>query len=257
MTDNTKIFNDIDQLITTVDSYKSEPAFSNERTKRQNKQIVTFTSDSEILRTFAHLIAYSQNSNSERVEQLFKSGKFDKAFENFSIDKVVSMNPCDIADKYWSSISSIRQQAKIFHIVSLARKIKSTGSLLQTINDINLPRQISTPQDIANFWEGFDKLQKTLKENKISFFQSTTSLLHFLLDTGYDCVKPDLVVMKVSKKLKIVEDEKGEKYFRKAVRTIQEYSIDRNIKPSVVDFYFLVDGGQKGAMKFVTEKFYN
>ena len=74
--------------------------------------------------------------------------------------------------------------------------------------------------------------------------------------TGYDCVKPDLVVMKVAKKLNIVDNVLGDKNFRKTVRFIQEYSIDRKIRPSVVDFYFLIDEGQMGARKFVKPEFY-
>ena len=81
-------------------------------------------------------------------------------------------------------------------------------------------------------------------------------MLHFLLDVGYDCVKPDLVVMRVAKKLNIVEDEKGDKHFRKTVRFIQEYAISRSIRPSRVDFYFLIDEGQMGVKKFVKPGYY-
>ena len=62
--------------------------------------------------------------------------------------------------------------------------------------------------------------------------------------------------MKVAKKLKIVELETGDKNFRRAVRVIQEYSLDRKIRPSVVDLYFLIDEGQLGAKKYVTSDFY-
>jgi hypothetical protein len=256
MIDRSTIFADIDNLIDRVNGYKNEPLFSNEISRRQNKRISPFLKDHESLRTFAYLIAYSQNANSELVERLINSGKLDTAFENFELDKVVRMNPCDIADNHWKSISAIRQQAKLFHIVSLARKLKSIGSISATLNNTEIPRQISTAQDIENFWIGFDKLQATLKQKKIPFFQSTTSLLHFLLDTGYDCIKPDLVVMRVSQKLKIVDSEKGDKNFRTTVRTVQQYSLDRQIRPTIVDFYFLIDEGQRGAKKFVTNDFY-
>lgn len=62
--------------------------------------------------------------------------------------------------------------------------------------------------------------------------------------------------MKVANKLNIVESVTGDKNFRKTVRFIQEYAIDRKIRPSVVDFYFLIDEGQMGARKFVEENFY-
>lgn len=257
MTDNIKTFSDIDNIIDRINGYKQEPLFSNEITRREDKRVSPFLDDNKILKTFAYLIAYSQNANSELVERLILSGNLDTAFDNFELDKVAKMNPCDIADNYWSSISVIRQQAKLFHIVSLARKIKSIGSISAILNDNNIPKQITTEQDIENFWTGFDKLQKILKQKKIPFFQSTTSLLHFLLDTGYDCIKPDLVVMKVAKKLEIVDNEEGDKNFRATVKAIQQYSIDRNVRPTIIDFYFLIDEGQRGAKKFVRSDFYN
>jgi len=257
MTEKTKIFGDIDNLIETVDRFKNEPLFNEEKTRRHNKTVSTLPNDNQILRTLSYLIAFSQNANSEIVEQVLKSGKFDNAFENFDIEKVVKLNPCDIADNHWSSIKGIRQQAKLFHIVSLARKIKVIGSFADILNETNIPKVINAENDIKNFWIGFDKLLTTLKNNKIPFFQSTTSLLHFLLDIGYDCVKPDLVVMKVAKKLNIVDSEAGDKNFRKTVKIIQEYSVDRKIRPSTVDLYFLIDEGQMGARKFVTKDFYS
>lgn len=256
MTESVKIFGEIDKIFETVDRFKIEPIFSEEKSKRQNKAVSPLLDDNEILRTLSYLIAFSQNSNSEIVDQVLKSGKLDKAFEDFKIDKVVKLNPCDIADKHWVLIKGIRQQAKLFHIVSLARKIKNFGSFAEILNQTNIPTTIKTETDIQNFWLGFDKLLATLKDNKIPFFQSTTSLLHFLLEIGYDCVKPDLVVMKVAKKLKIVDNETGNKNFRKTVKFIQEYSVDRKIRPSIIDFYFLIDEGQMGAKKYVKSEFY-
>ncbi len=250
------VFGEIDLLIRNIDNYKIVPIFDIEKNNRKNKKVSILINDSEILKTLSYLIAYSQNANSELVEQVIKSGKFDDAFEKFDIDKVVRLNPCDIADNHWSSIKGIRQQAKLFHIVSLARKIKGIGSFADILNDTNIPKTITTEEDINLFWKGFDSLLLTLKKNKIPFFQSTTSLLHFLLDIGYDCVKPDLVVMKVAKKINIVTSEVGDRNFRNAVKVIQEYAIDRRIKPSVVDFYFLIDEGQMGARKFVSQDFY-
>ena len=256
MTETDQIYSNIDNIIETINRFKIEPAFSFEKDRRQNKIVSPFLNDNEILKTFSHLIAFSQNSNSEIVEKLLESGKFDKAFEYFNINKVVNLNPCEIADNHWSSIKGIRQQAKLFHIVSLARKIKNIGSFTDILNKTNIPSTLKTPKDIDNFWLGFDKLLATMKLNKIPFFQSTTSLLHFLLAIGYDCVKPDLVVMKVAKKLNIVDNKTSNKNFRKTVRFIQEYSVDRRIRPSIVDFYFLIEEGQMGAKKFVSPGFY-
>lgn len=256
MIETDKIFSEIDKLIETVDLFKADPLFSDEKSRRQSKFVSIIPNNNEILKTLSYLIAFSQNSNSESVEQVLKSGKFDKAFNDFKIEEVIKLNPCDIADNHWNSIKGIRQQAKLFHIVSLARKIKNIGSFADILNQTNIPKSIKTHSDISDFWNGFDQLLTTLKDNKIPFFQSTTSLLHFLLDIGYDCVKPDLVVMKVAKKLNIVNNETGDKNFRKTVKFIQEYSVDRQIRPSIIDFYFLIDEGQMGAKKFVRPEFY-
>lgn len=250
------IYRKIDLLINKVDEFNIGDDFTNEVNRRRSKIPTPFKNDDELLKTFAYLIAYSQNANSELVEQILNSGSYDKAFENFEINKVVNLNPCDIVDTHWEKMKGIRQQAKIFHIVSLARKLKTINSLNKLINEVKIPKEINTIEDIDEFWLGFDQLLKSLKHHKIPFFQSTTSLLHFLLESGYDCIKPDLVVMKVAKKLKVVEEVNGDKNFRKTVRMIQEYSLSRKVRPPVVDFYFLIDEGQRGAKKFVKPEFY-
>ena len=256
MIDKDKIFSEIDKIIKTVNSFNIEPIFSKEKERRQHQIVSPLLNDNEILRILSYLIAYSQNANSEAVNSVLASGEFDKAFKNFNIEDVIKLNPCDIADNHWSSIKGIRQQAKLFHIVSLARKINNIVSFAEILNQTNIPKIIKTKEDIQLFWLGFDILLRKLKDNKIPFFQSTTSLLHFLLDIGYDCVKPDLVVMKVAKKLNIVDSESGDKNLRYTVRCIQEYSIDRNIRPSVIDLYFLIEEGQFGAKKYVSQEFY-
>ncbi len=256
MNDSADIFNGIDKIIETIDKYRQEPLFSTELKRRNNNIVSESLTENKILETFTNLIAYSQNANSDLVEKIISSGIFSEIFSNFDINAVSQMNPCDLADKYWSKISGIRQQAKLFHIVTLARKIKLIGSMSTMLTKTEIPRQITSEDDIAQFWKGFAKLQKTLTAYKIPFFRSTTSLLHFLLDTGYDCIKPDLVVMKVAKKLGIVESDKGDQSLVRTVKTIQHYSIQRKIRPAAVDLYFLIEEGQLGAKKYVSPDFY-
>ena len=224
--------------------------------KRNEQRVPENLTENEIIEIFTTLIAFSQNANSRLVEQIINTGIFKEIFANFDINKIIKMNPCDLADKYWDKIGGIRQQAKLFHIVSLARRINSIGSFNKLLLKTDIPREIKNESDIENFWTGFTKLKKIMEENKIPFFRSTTSLLHFLLHVGYDCIKPDLVVMKVAKKIGIVEKESGDKNLIRTVRTIQEYSIYKNLRPSIVDFYFLIDEGQFGTRKFVKKDFY-
>lgn len=252
----TEIFKHIDNTIEKINNYKIEPIFSKEIQSRNSRKVSKDLSENEIIEIFTTLIAYSQNANSKLVEQIINSGIFNEIFADFDINQIVKMNPCDLADKYWGKIGGIRQQAKLFHIVSLARKIKNIGSFNKLLTETEIPKIINTENDIDNFWIGFKKLKKVMEENKVPFFRSTTSLLHFLLETGYDCVKPDLVIMKVAKKIGIVDKESGDKNLIQTVRTIQEYSIDRKIRPSIIDLYFLIDEGQLGAKKFVKDEFY-
>jgi hypothetical protein len=59
--------------------------------------------------------------------------------------------------------------------------------------------------------------------------------------------------MNVAQQLGIVEST-GEKGLIKTVKTIQEYALLREIRPSVIDFYFLVFGEQEWAKQFVIKK---
>jgi hypothetical protein len=252
-----QIFNCIDEIIEGISNFKSEPLFSQELNRRISNIVVQNLDDQEILKAFAYLIAYSQNSNSELVERLINNGSLDGAFEEFTIDKVAKLNPCDIADEHWDSLKGMRQQAKLFHIVSLARKIKKMGSIRRLIAKCQFPPQIKSENEIEIFWNSFNHLQSEFKKNKISFFQSTTSLLHFLLETGHDCIKPDLVVLRVARKLNIIDNENSDENLRKVAKTVQLYSVSRKIRPPAVDLFFLINEGQRGARKFVLESYYN
>lgn len=256
MKDVNEIFGEIDKLIDNINQYKVEPIFSNEIQLRNNRKVSENLTENEIIELFATLIAFSQNANSELVKKIIDTGIFREIFANFDIDEMVKMNPCDLADKYWSRISGIRQQAKLFHIISLARKIKSMGSFSSLLKETHIPKKIKNESDIVQFWIGFHKLKKVMVKHKVPFFRSTISLLHLLLEMGYDCVKPDLVVMKVSKKIGIIDSENGEKNFIKTVEMIQRYCIEKGIRPSIIDLYFLIDEGQLASKKFVNANFY-
>lgn len=251
-----KVYLKIDEIIVNINKFKNEPKFTNEVNLRKKRKVSESYTNNEIIKIFIELIAYSQNSNSKLVEEIIDSGIFKEIFAGFDINEIVKMNPCDLADKYWVKIKGIRQQTKLFQIVTLARKINKIGAFNKILTETDIPKKINTKDDVEQFWKGFKKLKKIMTENKIPFFRSTTSLLHLLLTLGYDCVKPDLVVMKVAKKIGIVDKVTGEKNLIKTVRTVQEYSVVKNIRPAVVDLYFLIDEGQRSAIKFVDDNFY-
>ncbi|GAA4345348.1 hypothetical protein GCM10023184_47200 [Flaviaesturariibacter amylovorans] len=134
--------------------------------------------------------------------------------------------------------------------------LEKIGSLCEFLTTSKIPVRLQSKDDIDAFWKAFDALQATMKVARVSYLKETTTLLHYLLDTGFDCVKPDSVVMKVAKKIGIVESETGDRNFRAAVRFVQEYCLERQLRPAVVDLYFLIYGGQEEARKFVRPRFY-
>jgi hypothetical protein len=81
------------------------------------------------------------------------------------------------------------------------------------------------------------------------FLGNITTLLHLLLDMGYDCVKPDIILLKFANEIGITDK-------KKFVRILQEYSLLRNIRPSIIDLYLLIYGKQLGAKHFVNPEYY-
>lgn len=66
-------------------------------------------------------------------------------------------------------------------------------------------------------------------------------------------MKPDTIIMKVSNMVGIVASVKGNRNFVRTVQEIQEYSIQSNYRPAEIDLYFLIEGGQKEAIKLIHE----
>ncbi|MFC2141924.1 DNA-3-methyladenine glycosylase I [Acidobacteriota bacterium] len=249
----------IDEIINCVTPFRNEE-FQGEYTKRTERNPESIRNDSDYLRICAELIAYSQNARAEKVSRILSKGLLKKVFEEFEIENVASMNPCDLADKYWKDISAIRQQAKLFHIVSVARKMRlikeEAGSFRNYLNSFEIPIRNSNSDDIDRFWIAFKQLRKKMEEYKFPFFRSTTSLLHLLLHLGYDCIKPDTIIMNVAERNNIIESSKRNINLVPFVYFIQRYSISRNIRPSIVDLYLLIYGGQSAAKEYVTDEFY-
>ncbi len=52
--------------------------------------------------------------------------------------------------------------------------------------------------DIPIFWAAFDGLRARLIERDFPFVKERTSLLHLLMELGYDCAKPDSAVLKAA-----------------------------------------------------------
>ena len=146
-----EIYNKIDSIIQRINQIKIEPLFGNEKKKREYKTAPDKLDDNDLLKIFSHLIAYSQNANSKVVEQMLTKGCLDRALNNYVVEELIVLNPFDIIDRSWFSIKGIRQQTKIFHILSLARILRQNSSLYSKIEAIGIPKRIKTYNDINSF----------------------------------------------------------------------------------------------------------
>jgi len=253
-------FEYIDLIRKKVDAARKEPEFSERLSERVQRTPASLQSDRDVLRIFARLIAYSQNAKAALVVGMLSKDIFKTAFRNFEVEQVRMLKPATLEAMYWDAISAIRFKRKIRAIITSAESLSSIqtkyGSFTELLERTDIPSVLRSAADVERFWQGFDNLLLVLKKEKMPFFGRTTSLLHFLLSVGYDCIKPDIVVMRVAKKGNMVPSETGDENRRKVVRDIQLYSVDRQIRPSVVDLYFLIYGGQTGVTQLVHPWFY-
>jgi 3-methyladenine DNA glycosylase Tag len=248
------IFRLLDDIILKIQKYKIEPLLSEEIIDRERRQPEKLKTDDDFLRAIANLITFSQNARSDKVQNIWKNTDyFEQAFCRFDVETVVNLNSQKIVIDYWGKIKIIRFKKKIDSIIGCAQSIKEIshkhGSFLNFFQDIAIPKQIKNGEDINNFWLGFNSLLREFKEIKMPFLGNVTTLLHLLLDMGYDCVKPDIILLKFANEIGISNK-------KKFVRTLQEYSLLRNIRPSLVDLYLLIYGKQLGAKHFVRSEYY-
>ncbi len=250
----------IDLIRRKVDAARKEPEFSKRLGERAQRTPASLRSDRDVLRIFAQLIAYSQNAKATLVSGMLSKGIFETAFRDFEVGQVRLLKSAAVEAMYWDAISAIRFKRKIRAVISSAESLSSIqakyGSFTELLDRTGIPPILRSEADVERFWQGFDNLLLVLKKEQMPFFRRTTSLLHFLLSVGYDCIKPDIVVMRVAKEGKMVPLETGDDNRRKVVRDIQLYSVDRHIRPTVVDLYFLIYGGQTGVTQLVHPWFY-
>ncbi|MBI2852523.1 MAG: DNA-3-methyladenine glycosylase I [Chloroflexi bacterium] len=259
-TQHSQTFEYIDLIRRKIDAAGNEPKFSQEISERARRTPNSLRNDRETLRTFAELIAYSQNAQARLVSNLLSTDVFETVFDNFEVEQVCILKPAIIEAKYWKVVSAIRFKKKIAAIIGCAKSLRSIeteyGSFIELLERTRIPLILRSESDIERFWQGFNDLLHTMNRVEMPFFGRVTSLLHFLLTVGYDCVKPDMIVMKVAKMGNMVTSETGDKNLRKVVRDIQLYSVARQIRPSVVDLYFLIYGGQTGVKYLVDPSFW-
>ena len=233
--------------------------WNKEHQRRSVKRPRPMPNDEQMLRHFAVAIAYSQGAPSAVISKLIGKAVFASAFKHFKIKTLSATDPQQLLDRYWSELSAMRFRGKVDSIVRCAQVLASLqsshGNFSIYLKSFAIPRRLKTDANIDRFWTNFDKLRIDLVHREMPFFKSTTSLLQLLLDLDYDSVKPDLIVMRLAKRIGLIESETGDRHLRFATRSIQEYALKRNIRPPLVDLQLLAHGGQTGARKLLNERF--
>lgn len=246
-------FTKLDELIIRVKKSKT-PAF--ERHRQSRSELISLSSDNDLLKELAIIVAYSQNAPSDKVYQVINSSEFNVAFDSFDVNKVSQLNPIDVWKEQWESLSGIRQSTKIFQIIISANVILNNPNIYKTFNDKNIPKSLSDKKDLDLLWKMFKAHKNKFEDIKMPFLRSNTSLLHLLLHIGYPFIKPDSVVLAICKNhLNLFKGNASEATKLKCVYSLQEYCISRNIPPSLLDLYLLVAGGQKEMLPLVNTSF--
>ncbi len=261
-----ELFPDIDVLVARVHQYQTQ-AFSTEIRNRQSLTPNFNLPDEEILRNCVELIAYSQQAQATLVEQLIGTGIFSRIFRGYDVGVVAHLDPHQLIDQHWGSIGALRFRSKITSMVACARALlairQQHPSFMAYLKSTNLLTAIRSQQDIAEFWTEFQAVQAYLHQIGMPFFHNLTSLCHLLMTLGFDCAKPDKVVMTVAVDLHIVPPRKNPKQptftdreRRHVIETLQVYGLCRGMRVPAVDLYLLICGGQTGTLQYVFPQFY-
>lgn len=253
-----KWYKALDQLRVTADRH-ALPRFTSTIKRRSAARCTGIPSDSDLLRDLAEAIAYSQGARSSMVGPMLRSREFSQAFSDFDPHVLAKAHASTIIRQHWDTLKVIRFRGKVDAIIGCANVLskieRESGSFETYLTAFVIPRRLQSRDDIQQFWIGFDGLLSDLRQRKMPFFRSTTSLLQILLDLDYDSVKPDLIIMRLVRRLGIVRKETGDKFLRQAVRLLQEYAVRRGIRVSAVDWYLLAYGGQTEASRSLQHRF--
>lgn len=244
------LYEKLDKIFEDIDKCKKEPDFTAQINFRNSNLPIPNISENELFKKMAILICFSQNAKSDYVEKMIKKPEFSETFHNFDVHSVANMDRNVIISESWELLKPIRFKSKISSIVKCAALLNSGQFDLPAMLK-NIPVTVQTQDDIKKFWENFIILREELKKIKMPFYGNTTSLLHLLLYLGYDCIKPDTIVMKVAINNLKIATGKSDSDLVKVVTFIQEYALYKHIRPAIVDFYLLICAGQTWAKQFV------
>lgn len=246
-------------LIGQVCAESGVPDWKREARRTSKKRRDPIPDDQEMMRRICVAIAFSQGAQSRLIEKLIDKPVFSEAFANFDVDRLARQKPEAIRRRYWKSLGHMRFKGKVDAMVNAARVMRDLavehGSFAEYLKGSQIPQRLKSEGDIDKFWEGFLLLRADLRSRKMPFFQNTTSLLQLLLDLDHDAVKPDLIIMRLARRIGMIEKETGEANLQEVVRQVQKFAISRGMRASLVDLQMLAFGGQSSASLLLSEKF--
>ncbi len=256
----------IDDIVKKVNAYQTN-AFSAEIATRNGWARYFGLPDSEILKICVELIAYSQQAQARLVQELLNGGIFNHIFLNFDVRAVANLQPNQIYAQYWDRIGVIRFPSKIEAMIGCGQALleirNQYSSFMSYLRATNIPLTVQSQSDIEEFWSEFESIRHFLRQVKMPFFNNFTSLCHLLMALGYDCAKPDSVIMGTAVNLGLVlpginllKPTYTDRNRRDVIITMQVFSLCRRMRVSVLDLYLLICGGQTGARHLVNPQFY-
>jgi hypothetical protein len=267
-----KCFQAIDNMVERVDSFKVDPEFTKQIEERRNLVPNFNLSDKEILRRLVELIAYSNNANAQNVTRLLDREVFRPIFQDYSVEKTANLSAEEVRRLHWQEIKTIRFKYKVDAMIRCATCLteiqRFDESFMQFVKSAGLPTLIGAESDLTAFWEGFAKIRSRLLELAFPHVSNFTSLCHLLMSLGFDCAKPDIIVMKAAVDLGVCLPPQKQKKnpdkdrvhsettIQEVVKTIQSYALARNTRAPVIDLYFLIHGGQSDAVGLVRRGYY-
>ncbi|MEX2142505.1 MAG: hypothetical protein WD894_24845 [Pirellulales bacterium] len=266
---NDVIFRTIDKMAERIHQYAVEPEFAQEIRRREAEPSFDLDDDA-ILKRMILLIAFSQQVRSAIISDIVHRGVFERVFLSFCPADVATIDPKQLRELYWDNpskpnerLAPLRFPGKLTSMVECAKSLQQIasrhGSFMRFLQLQQLPIRIRSRTDADQFWIAFEKTRLQLTAIGTPFFNKFTSLCHLLQYLGFDCAKPDSVVMDVGARLGIVAKPATtfpEADRRTVVQTMQLYSAAKGIRTGVVDLYFLIHGGQTDAQKYVTPAYY-
>ncbi len=242
----------LDAIRKTVDSVALS-TFRNEDGKGSD-----ILSDNDFFRKVAELRAFSA-ARSNLVSAMIKDGAMERAFSGFDVEKAAQLDAKVVLAQHWRNLKAMRFKRKVPEILQAAQAIAKTGrefgGFWKYLAKWHFPERVGTAEDIKCFWESFDALRNDLKSRRMPIIENEVTLLHFLEnDMHLDCLKPDVVVMRVATNVGLVPP-KGKGRNRTVVSKVQEYCTQRDVRPSMVDRYLLAFGGQTWAQSLVQRSY--